>query len=749
MKNYLKLNYNFEPYEEKKEIFNTDNNNMYSTIQIDGFIHDLKKKGYNNSQLKDIISSIENNKIQKSTTNKYTPVNDNHKLLRSKHEKKIDSLHIIETDINQRKVHSYYNIKNTLSNNLNENQNKQINVNHKNKSYNKASKQQILNNNISNLNVNIRDNTMYQSLHLENKRKFLNIPYNKSNKKNILIKIKANNEEVGKNHEEKINNYYKYELIHRKNDTEIKRQIIKLNDNFNSNISKNIYIKKKKQKINITLNNHRDILSKNKNDVKINQENKYINDNNEIIHYERICHNNKTYLKIYKNKGQFNKSHKLNIRSSHIILQGRRKNNYNSNSLNYNSKNGTYNKIDSKNKNLNLNIIHNISKDKYSSKHSKKDINNLNINKKSNHSFYNSSYENINERKTNKVYSIQNSNKEKKFNKIYNNSSDRNDKFKSKNIINNTSKNRIIYRNSNNESKKNKNIFTKKEKTTKISDEKYIRDRNSLNNSYNKNQYIYYIHDDKDKNNMTIEISKRKHSSNNLTNIYNYKYLNSRNNSENKDNTNIDDNGANINHININGKNFYYGHDIRYRKMKREYHDGKYEGIIINNKREIKGIMYYKNGSKYEGQWKNDKKHGKGIFTSQNYHNPKLLGIKYEGEFNNDKIEGFGIGKYTSGDKYQGEWKNNKQYGRGILIYKGGGKYVGEWKNGKLNGNGIYFLKNGERFEGKFIDDKYNGYGKYYYNDGEFLEGIFKNDLPSGSCILHKIDGTTEVKDFD
>jgi hypothetical protein len=29
------------------------------------------------------------------------------------------------------------------------------------------------------------------------------------------------------------------------------------------------------------------------------------------------------------------------------------------------------------------------------------------------------------------------------------------------------------------------------------------------------------------------------------------------------------------------------------------------------------------------------------------------------------------------------------------------------------------------------------------------LEGIFKNDLPSGSCILHKVDGTTEEKDFE
>ena len=43
------------------------------------------------------------------------------------------------------------------------------------------------------------------------------------------------------------------------------------------------------------------------------------------------------------------------------------------------------------------------------------------------------------------------------------------------------------------------------------------------------------------------------------------------------------------------------------------YPEGKYEGTIIDNKREGKGIFYYNNGARYEGNWKNNLKEGKGI----------------------------------------------------------------------------------------------------------------------------------------
>ena len=55
---------NFEPYEERKEIFNTENNKKISkNLDIDGIINDIQKKGFNNSQIKNIMISIENNII--------------------------------------------------------------------------------------------------------------------------------------------------------------------------------------------------------------------------------------------------------------------------------------------------------------------------------------------------------------------------------------------------------------------------------------------------------------------------------------------------------------------------------------------------------------------------------------------------------------------------------------------------------------------------------------------------------------
>ena len=209
-------------------------------------------------------------------------------------------------------------------------------------------------------------------------------------------------------------------------------------------------------------------------------------------------------------------------------------------------------------------------------------------------------------------------------------------------------------------------------------------------------------------------------------------------------------NNSNINdNININNSKKYKNIKTEdnlnvYIKQKKNYQNGIYEGIMLDDKREIKGIMMYSNGARYEGQWRNDKKNGKGIFTSSHYYNcKKVVGMKYEGEFKDDKFDGYGVTTYTNGDKYEGEWKNNKQYGKGIVTYCDGSKYDGEWVNGKFEGIGIFYLKNGEKYEGRFADNKYNGYGKYYYNNGNYLEGIFKNDHPRGNCILHKSDGTT------
>ena len=171
------------------------------------------------------------------------------------------------------------------------------------------------------------------------------------------------------------------------------------------------------------------------------------------------------------------------------------------------------------------------------------------------------------------------------------------------------------------------------------------------------------------------------------------------------------------------------------------FENGRYEGIIINEKREIKGVMIYNNGAKYEGEWKDNKKHGKGIFISSHYLNcENNPGLKYDGEFFNDKFDGYGKVVYSNGDKYEGEWKNNKQHGRGTLINFTGTKFEGEWLNGKIEGIGKYYMNNGDIYEGHFSDNKFNGYGKYFYNNGNYIEGIFKDDAPTANSILHRKD---------
>ena len=133
-------------------------------------------------------------------------------------------------------------------------------------------------------------------------------------------------------------------------------------------------------------------------------------------------------------------------------------------------------------------------------------------------------------------------------------------------------------------------------------------------------------------------------------------------------------NTNNTNEI-INKEDSNEGKDILNKDINRkkiEYLDGKYEGQILNNKREGRGIFYFNDGDKYEGEWKNDFRHGKGIFY------------------------------YNEGDRYEGDFKNNKRDGRGIYYYKNGDRYEGEYKNHKKDGQGVMYYKNGNR-EGKHV----------------------------------------------
>ena len=140
--------------------------------------------------------------------------------------------------------------------------------------------------------------------------------------------------------------------------------------------------------------------------------------------------------------------------------------------------------------------------------------------------------------------------------------------------------------------------------------------------------------------------------------------------------------------------------------------------------------------NKYEGPLVNGKKEGKGIYI---YHN----GCRYEGFYKNDKKEGHGIYYYSNGDRYIGDFKNGFYQGKGIFYFKNGDRYEGEFNKNKYEGNGNYFYHNGDKFEGMWLNDKKNGKGVYTYLNGEKIKGNYKNGKPVGTHIKYYTDGRT------
>ena len=708
-----------QTYEENKE----DNTNEHINInppnlQIDGIINDLKNKGYKDFQIKEIVTSIrKNNNIIRNRVNNHNCINIQDLKKKGGQILQRNNSYKDKINDNHRNKYNNYNTKIYISKNICENKFKLINdiSPKKTEKANSEIGKQIIVKKIESFSSNLK---MTQ--------KDLNEFYANNMKRNKL------NNKINDNY----NNYSFYCSNDKKsNDKELKNNINDKAKIINNKGRKILKYTNKKQK-NITINSINN--SKNNKNIKV----LYLNNNNlnnsknklktiDDLNKEKIINNNNNNIKNeitinetmnrqksndkFKNNLFYNYINDKSIRNTNLAIK--------QNIELKNKENNSENKhIKGFMKNYNNYYYHDISKD---GNLNKKIINNSN--KYLHHYDSNISLKKVkfkdgfmnkikNHKSENKI-----SNKESNC-QINNTSKDNNKKLKSKKLsYNNTSK-KVIYDLYNNPKKKE--FIHKIFKPLNV-------EHNTISLSI---EPAYKKEDIKiDEKKITSYIDKEKKQKENKFEICKNQNLKYRNNSENKKENKLMIEKSEINYI----------------SNKKFFEDGEYEGIIINGKREIRGTMKYKNGSIYKGQWKNDKWHGKGLYRTQNYNNPNFIGILYEGEFNNDKIEGYGIGKYSSGDQYEGEWKNNKQYGRGILNYVGGGKYIGEWKYGKLDGEGIYYLKNGERFEGKFLDNKYNGYGKYYYINGDYLEGIFKDDLPTGDCLLHKIDGTTENKHFN
>jgi hypothetical protein len=65
----------------------------------------------------------------------------------------------------------------------------------------------------------------------------------------------------------------------------------------------------------------------------------------------------------------------------------------------------------------------------------------------------------------------------------------------------------------------------------------------------------------------------------------------------------------------------------------KQFFDGDYTGELIGDKKQGRGVMRFKNGTKYEGQWSNDLRHGQGTFFWPD-------GSRYEGQFAGGQMGG-------------------------------------------------------------------------------------------------------------
>ncbi len=218
--------------------------------------------------------------------------------------------------------------------------------------------------------------------------------------------------------------------------------------------------------------------------------------------------------------------------------------------------------------------------------------------------------------------------------------------------------------------------------------------------------------------------------------------------------------------------------------------DGKYEGFVINGKKNGQGTKTWADGKKYKGEWNDDLENGQGMSSwadgdihKGEYKDGKKIGQgtytwangnKYEGEFKDNKINGKGTFTKPTGETHKAEFKDGKKIGQGTCIWANGNKYEGEFKDDKLNGQGTYTWTNGDIYKGEFKDGKRNGQGTYvagkisncpngvkfegeYYNDSKYkgkvydkygvllYDGYFSNGKPTGTYPLQTTTTTKTI----
>jgi len=81
-------------------------------------------------------------------------------------------------------------------------------------------------------------------------------------------------------------------------------------------------------------------------------------------------------------------------------------------------------------------------------------------------------------------------------------------------------------------------------------------------------------------------------------------------------------------------------------------------------------------------------------------------GSYYEGDIVDECFQGKGIFHFSNGDVYEGEFQNDMFQGTGEYRYKSGAVYRGSFLNDMFHGIGTWMFQDGTIEKGKFYQDK-------------------------------------------
>ena len=93
-------------------------------------------------------------------------------------------------------------------------------------------------------------------------------------------------------------------------------------------------------------------------------------------------------------------------------------------------------------------------------------------------------------------------------------------------------------------------------------------------------------------------------------------------------------------------------------------------------------IIFPDGAHRYDGELLDGKRNGCGTLTFGQ-------GRRYQGQFRNDHFHGQGVWTLANGDRYIGAFRNGKCQGRGVFIFADGGSRRGIWWNGRLVGSNL------------------------------------------------------------